>query len=379
MKTQIKKLLYYLFQRKIDINSFKKIKRFSKNVSVSVINKAQEVKYVNLWERLGKKPPIQFYRILSNINGIFSSRYVPENIQYGLIEPVLNNRAYALTYNDKNFFERYLSNFKSLFPTAILRGINGVIHDVNYNIITIEETMSLLSILNNNDEFILKPATETGGGENVQLIRKVDDGFIRNNKQLSVKEFILYLKENYRNNFIIQHKLKPLPWFHDFNSSSLNTVRLYSYRSVKNEEVHPFHAYIRFGGEGSLVDSSSQGGRTCGVNRNGILNSFALGRYGEKFSNLNCLKEKAGKPVPHFHEMKEIAKQIARSYHYHRLLGFDFTVDENDNIRLLEINTLFIGVINQQMNSGPLYSEFTDEVIEYCKENKKSFVLYFKS
>ena len=56
---------------------------------------------------------------------------------------------------------------------------------------------------------------------------------------------------------------------------------------------------------------------------------------------------------------------------------FDFSVDENDKVRLMEVNTLIIGVINQQMNSGPLLQEFTDEVIEYCEAHKKSVVLDF--
>ncbi len=246
--------------------------------------------------------------------------------------------------------------------------------------LNIEQSENLLGNLHANDYFILKPATETGGGENVLLIQKKLEGFWVSNNQLSLVEFIRFLKESYKNDFIFQHKLNQSGWFHDFNESSLNTVRLYAYRSVNDETVHPFHAYVRFGGEGSLVDSSSQGGRTCGISQDGILNDFALGKYGERHTDLECMKDKKNKPVPHFLEMKKIAKEIAKSFYYHRLLGFDFCVDENDNVRLLEVNNLYIGVINQQMNSGPLFGEFTDEVIEYCKKNKhkKSFVFHFK-
>jgi hypothetical protein len=58
------------------------------------------------------------------------------------------------------------------------------------------------------------------------------------------------------------------------------------------------------------------------------------------------------------------------------LLGFDFCVDENANVRLFEVNNLYVGVINQQMSTGPLYREFTDEIIDYClnNKNKRSFV-----
>ena len=377
MKMHIKKIISSIHKKKINKVSNKKLKKLKANVVLRKKNSLIERDYIELWKKLEKKPSTLFLSIMRSISGIDSSKYVPENIHYGIIEPTLNNRAYALTYNDKNFFERYLPDFKDLFPVAVLRGINGVLHDAAYKMLHVDHTTVLLNKLRVNDFFILKPATETGGGENVLLIQKNQNGFIVNDNSLSTEEFMQFLKVEYRNDFILQHKLNQLPWFHDFNKSSLNTVRLYAYRSVKDEEVHPFHAYIRFGGEGSLVDSSSQGGRTCGVSQDGILNDFALGKYGEKFKDLECINSKKGKPVPHFMEMKSIAKEIAKSFYYHRLLGFDFCVDEDDNVRLLEVNNLYIGVINQQMNNGPLFGEFTDEVIDYCKVNKKTVAFHF--
>ena len=75
--------------------------------------------------------------------------------------------------------------------------------------------------------------------------------------------------------------------------------------------------------------------------------------------------------------MKEIAIEIAAAYHYHRLLGFDFCVDADQHIRLMEINTRNVGIINQQMNTGPLYGEYTEEIVNYCLSQRRSVVIRF--
>lgn len=377
MITIIKKIINYILQIRIDIICRRKLKKINKNIITPFINKALGKNYTKLWKKLGKKPSLLFLKCVNAISGIQSSKYVPENIYYGMIEPRLNNKAFALIFNDKNFFERYLPKYKSLFPCPILRGINGVIHDADFNRIDNTYTANLLEEFEDNECFILKPAIDTGGGSNVSLVIKVSNGFNVDNQLYSITEFIFLLKKRYLGNFILQKKIDQLQWFEYFNKSSLNTVRLYAYRSVQNEIIHTLHAYVRFGNPGSLVDSSSKGGFTCGISQSGVLNNFAVERYGRIRLDLEGIKKNGNSKVPFFYEMKKIAVEIAPHYHYHRLLGFDFCVDKNQNVRLLEINTRNIGVVNQQMNTGPLFGKFTEEIVVYCNSHKKSVVLDF--
>jgi len=283
----------------------------------------------------------------------------------------------ALVFNDKNFFERYLVDYKHLFPIAILRGINGVFYCRDYKQLSREGVVKILDNLSNGVEFILKPAIETGGGENILLVQKQNGKFLILNNIYSASEFYSFLKEKYSGSFVFQHRINQHPWFESFNSTSLNTVRLYTYRSVVDESIIPLTAYIRFGKPGSLVDSSSQGGRTCGVLMNGKINDFALGKYGEKYHDLSVLIHNKGTMVPFFEDMKRIAREITPFFNYHRLLGFDFSVDDNNNIKLMEVNNLYVGIINQQMNTGPLFGEYTEEVIEYSLSHKKSVFFHF--
>jgi len=378
MRTILKKIIIEFHQRKINRNTNHKLKKILRNVEVTKIGQEIRQDYINLWRRLGVNPSLRFLQCVSNIAGIKSSLYVPENIHYSLIEPVLNSRPFALAYNDKNIFEKLLPEYSHLFPYTLLRGINGVLHDHEFNPI---DEMHARNILTENPEgafFIVKPATETGGGSNVIVIQKTEAGFLLNNReQICLEELLLLLKRAYSYNFVLQRKIKQYEYFNNFNPSSVNTVRLYTYRSVKDESIIPLHAYIRFGKSGSLVDSSSQGGRTCGVFMNGLLNTFAIGKYGEKYFDIEWVNKNKNLPVPSFIQMKQLASEIAPNFKYHRLLGFDFTLDEKMNIRLFEVNNLYIGIINQQMNTGPLFGNYTDEIIDYCQTHRKAYNYHF--
>jgi len=43
----------------------------------------------------------------------------------------------------------------------------------------------------------------------------------------------------------------------------------------------------------------------------------------------------------------------------------------------LEINNINIGIEDLQKNNGPFLREFTEEVLRYCKNHSRSFVIDF--
>ena len=294
----IKKTIARLLQNRIDANCMRKLKKIRENIDNLFFDKVLEAEYVQIWHRLGCRPPKLFFRCVNAISGIHSGLYVPENIQYGIIEPILNNKSYALVFNDKNFFERYLPKYKHLFPISILRGINGAIHDVDFNRIAEPASKIILNETKDDEIFILKPAIDTGGGSHVSLVVKKSGGFEHEGRWISTDDLLEVIKEKYLGSFVLQKKICQHPWFVNFNESSLNTVRLYTYRSVKDENVHPLHAYVRIGNPGSLVDSSSQGGLTCGVSMNGVLNDFAVERFGKRRQDLEGIRINGNTQVP---------------------------------------------------------------------------------
>jgi hypothetical protein len=108
------------------------------------------------------------------------------------------------------------------------------------------------------------------------------------------------------------------------------------------------------------------------MDHQGFLNDFAIDKYGNKTYNINNIRLSGLKQVPGIQNMKKTAKEIAPYFFYNRVLAFDFCLDTNENVRLLEVNLQNIEINFLQMNNGPLFGNFTREIIDYCKYAKKS-------
>lgn len=369
MSDFLKALVNFLLETKINIVVFVKKKKLYKTIKITPVNKDIITAYKKKWKQLGRYPSVKHLNICATVSEKQTENFVPENLYYNKIEPCLNDKAYMISYTDKNLFQRLLFEYSDVFPYAFLRCINGCFFDNSYVTVNKLET-ELLS----DGEYVIKPSYFTGGGRGVSFIQKLPDSFRIYNNDTYHPISILALKLKYRNNFIVQEKIAQHPWFEYFNKSSLNTVRMLVYRSVKDEKIHILNSVLRFGAEGSIVDNQSSGGSSVGIDKNGKLNSFKINKRGNK-SNLTLPLEKQ---VPRFQEMSEFAKKIAPLFYYHRLLGFDFAVDLNNNVKILEINCKNLEIGFHQMNNGPLFGDLTDEIIAFCRNSIKTITFNFR-
>ena len=228
------------------------------------------------------------------------------------------------------------------------------------------------------EKVIVKPTIDSGSGCNIQLFQKKNDYYVNENRELLSLD---YLKDNYTNNYNIQLYIEQHPYFRQFNNTSLNSVRMLTYRSVKDNKVHILGAVIRMGEAGSVVDNYTIGGIALGVKSDGSPNDFAVDKYGNRYyQNLNkTLYFKNIDLVYKYDKLSDIAIEIASKNYYHRLISLDLCVDENDQIRIIEINNSNIEINFFQFQLGPVFGEFTDEIIDYCSQNKKSICLDYYS
>jgi hypothetical protein len=372
----IKRLINYFLGKKENWISLCKSRKILKNIRPVSIPASISKLYKEKWECFGRKPSDIYLKIYSSISGVQSENFVPENLYYNRIEPVLNNKSFTLAYADKNFYEKHLPEFILLFPEAYLRGINGKLYDKDYN--KIEDLSIVPKWIESDGEYILKPASETSGGANILLLKTVSQKIKICGLSLDYKQFIQYLQNVYKNNFILQERIIQHSFYADFNQSSINTVRIFTYKSAKDDQVITQQSVLRFGKPGMLVDNQASGGFSIGINENGFLNDFYINKLGIKTPMSGNLLLKQKLVLPGYEIMKEIACSISKKYYYHSLLGFDFCFSANGVVRLLEINLKNIETNFLQMNNGPLFGSFTDEIIEYCLKNKKSIVLDFE-
>ena len=308
------------------------------------------------------------------ISGKTDACFIPEDIYYSKVEPALNNRLYALAYADKNLYERYLRQFSLLFPEVLFRYMGGVASDGDYQSLSLGECRAKL--LSRDGDYIAKPSIETSGGGRVYLLR-VRDGVANIDGQDINMCIVHHLCEKLGENYIVQHRIRQLGWFEDFNKSSLNTIRLMTYRSVIDNAVHPISAVVRFGRPNSIVDNQASGGLTCGIDDKGMLGAFAVDKYGRLTVDLPWIATKRGTEVPGFHSMCNYAKEIAPMFPYHRLIGFDFCMDSSGDVKLIEINLKNLEINFLQMNNGALFGAYTEEIIDYCARKKRSHMIGF--
>lgn len=350
-------------------NIFKKL--LKNNLIIS--SKGCLKKHIAYWKRFGIRINSKSYLVFSSVSGIEDPLFVPEVVYYNQIEPRLNNRMMTLAYADKNIYEHYYSEL-GIFPKTLIRKIDGVIYDGNYQLFFPTDE-GVMAIVGAGTNIIIKKTFDTGGGLEVGLFTFTENGFCDHSSGLTYN--LGSLSSLYGGDFVIQEYINQHDFYRRFNVSSINTVRIFTYRSVANNQVIPIQSVVRIGRPGKIVDNQASGGISCGI-KDGILNDFAVDKYGNKYYESNNVKfAEIGKAYC-FDEMKELAIAIAQKQFYSRLLGFDFCVDSTGKVRLIEINNSNIETNFLQMNNGPLFGDYTDEVVNYCLVNPRTFCLDFR-
>jgi len=324
------------------------------------------------WGKLGSKPNLKWYRVYSTISGNNEPSYITETEYYNKIELILNNRTFSEAYCDKNFYHNFIDNH--LLPDVYLRNMQGVYYTRHYKHINLSGEISPF-IPDEVNRIIIKKSIDSGGGRGIQLFNREGNEWKNNRNELLTVDF---LENNYNSNFLIQEYIEQHQYFSHFNKTSVNTVRVFTYRSVKTNEIIPIQSVLRIGLPGAIVDNQAAGGIACGINKEGKLNNFAINKKGEKLFEFNGIDFTNTNIVYKFHEIIELSKEMAQKFYYHRLLGFDFTVDMQGNIKLIEVNNRNNEINFYQMNNGPLFKEYTNEIIDFCLDNKINLCFDFE-
>ncbi|MBS1525474.1 MAG: hypothetical protein JST19_07485, partial [Bacteroidetes bacterium] len=132
------------------------------------------------------------------------------------------------------------------------------------------------------------------------------------------------------------------------------------------------------GAKDQFLDNSKAGGYSIGMNNTGKLNKFATRKDGSKYDRVNDVAL-AGNDftIPYFDKIVSASKMIAGKNIHHLMLAMDMSIDEEGNIRCIEINNRSNEINFHQLNNGPLFGEFTDEVIAYCEKHTENLYKEF--
>jgi hypothetical protein len=322
-----------------------------------------------LWKDFPVRHGGLWLSLYGNISGTWDHRFVPEPVYYTHIEPRLNNKAFSKAHTDKNFYSLLTGGLKT--TVMIAANIEGVFTDAAGSAI---DTEKLFDILGNHERFIVKPAVDSGGGRGVSLWHN-SGGNLRSGDGRILTPTLL--RQLYSKNFIIQEVLQQHPFFGGYNPSSVNTVRMLTYRSVAGESLHILHSVMRVGRSGSLTDNQAAGGYACAIAPDGCLTGRAVDKYGNVYQTINGIPLVEGTPVEGYEKMISTARALASRYRYARLLGLDLCLDNTGEVVVVEVNCLNNEINFFQMLGRPLFGEFTSEVVEWCASAPRSFLIDF--
>lgn len=356
---------YRSFRRKTIINHIEKvyergIKKSMQLCPMKPLTKGQEADIQAYFKKhLGREVPTYWHQYLYSRNGIYSEKYIPASVYVTSIIYRLNDLQYCPAYVDKGFYDTLFPDVNR--PKTFIKNVNGFYYD-DKNPISKAEAIERCS---NLKEAIIKPSVFGTWGEGVKLFHS-ENGII-----LDMNMPINDLFAQYKKGFIVQSKLEQHPDLARLNPTSVNTIRVMSYR--KEDKVIILYAVIRIGRLGKVVDNETAGGIKADIDlQTGRIKGPAFGSPTEK----NMPQTDSGAVldnylIPSFPQVLDFVKSLHQRLPYFRLIGWDISVDTNGQPVMIEWNK---SAELSQVAHGPAFGDYTEEILATALKERNTLV-----
>lgn len=374
MKKQIQEFLFQWFMRR-NIKNHKasharEIEEMCKTAGITLSPQEGEDKFLKKWEPLMQDVNVDSYRFYSQFLG-HDPNILPDDLFHAIIDPMINDKTSLPVYLNKNMYEKVIGN---VFPTCVLRKMDGNYMTPDYKDLEMTNQLFQSMVIENQHlkdlgRIIIKPTVETGRGKGVRLFC-YENGVWRSNdnKELSLD----FLNKEYGANLIIQECIEPSDFVRQFNPTSYSTLRIYTYKSVKDGDIHFLGGYMRVGDVGSFKDNIGNGGFAIPIMEDGSLAHFASNGTRNKFDVVNGvdLKNTMFK-VPNFDKVLKTAFYGAEMNPLNRVVSWDIILDKENEPHIIEFNLRCQTITTMQTTYKTFFGKYTDEIIDYCKERIK--------
>lgn len=297
-------------------------------------------------KNLGHKIDYRYHTYYFSRNNFFSPKYVPSSLYQARIVSRLNDMRVRDAYVDKNQFETLFPQIKH--PKAIIKCINGYYYHENH---PISEKDAIHLCNTSVKDLVIKPSLESSHGDNVELLKA---------QNALSNDALIKLFNTYGKHFIIQERIEQHMDMSALNPTSVNTVRLLTYR--RDNTIELLYAVARIGRKGEFIDNESKGGITCKINKDGCLNKFAYGSLNEgKITQTDSGVIIDNYKIPSYNKIVEIVKTLHLNLPYFNLAGWDIAIEKDGAPLFIEWN---LRTELSQTAAGPAFGDFTEEVLE---------------
>ena len=313
------------------------------------VSRESEVHHRLLWEQLGVSVDIRTFRVCKNLNSDSPITIVPESLYYSTIEPTLNYYPFTRFIAVKSFYEKWYNN--EYFPKSILHRMDGIYYNSDLERMSDGEIGGVID--NIAFPVVIKPNLYSGGGKGVRIAK-------------SCEELQSLLLNN--NNVVVQELVRQHHFAAQYHPGSINTCRVYLYKSVLDDSIHVLHTTFRVG-IGTSIDNEKAGGIHVYVDRSGKMSGKAIDYLGNIFETHPLTGVKFDRILPFMPSLLRNSIDIAKKVHYCRIIGLDMYLDESGIWKVIEVNVDSATLRFAQYHGQPFFGEFTNEVIEYCRKN----------
>ena len=174
---------------------------------------------------------------------------------------------------------------------------------------------------------------------------------------------------DHSDNYLVQELIQQNRVFSQFNESSVNIMRINTWRN--GDQVHVFSPTLRIGVEGSTTDICYVDGveiaRTCAITMDGHFGDKIINQHGK----VQVTSETVNMPdatIPKWERVVELAIQGHKMLDHFDIVGWDFTVTDQNKVVCIEYNIKRPGTVFYQNVNGPFFGEYTEQVLEFLKD-----------
>lgn len=312
------------------------------------------------WEAHGFDVSAMYADFYSHFSGIKSDRYFSDDLYYFYALPALNRQEFMFAYTDKNLASLLFRGLRQ--PETVVKNVNGVFVAADDNVIVRDKAVEIC--LAGERTYIVKPTVNGGSGVGVEKV------------VLDSVEACEDLFNRRKCNYIIQKVLRQHADMASLNETSVNTIRIFTYRDLKGV-IHYVkgHSFIRFGKKGAAMDNVAAGGVLCSIDDLGLASDSYAGFNTMEIQSLSRNFGISNFVVPSFDSAVNFAIRLHARLHYFDYVGWDIAISEDGEPVYIEFN-LQPTTEGDQMASGPSFGEFLDEVVERMKMVRKSEVIF---
>ena len=312
------------------------------------------------WERhYGRAGDPIWHRIFANFTGKEDVRFVPHDIFFDEMLPYFNKMPMRDGYLDKNLPSLLLGGPES--PITSVRRIHDRYYDGNYRRISRNE--ALASILAGGERQVIKPAL-TDNGIGITMLNVSGDKIFHNGRQVTLDE----LEESHGGDFIVQSWIHQHPVMAEPHPSSVNTIRLVTFRW--DDEIRVLLAFARFGSDGKVTDNARTGGVCCGIDSDGRLAATSFDRDGGRHTThpttgYDFTRQQS---IPNYAQLCQRAMELHDRIWHFDLVSWDWAIRDDGQPIFVEFNVRGTAYTYQFALGGPMFADQTVEVLERIRD-----------